>query len=106
MASSYRRFEILLPLAFNDGQPVPNELIGRTLCDLRAKFGSVSSETQIIQGTWSHLGQVYRDDLLRVFVDVEDVSAMTEYFVAFKEQLKQRFQQLDVWITSYPIEVL
>jgi len=106
MANSYRRFEILLPLTFNDGQPVPNELVGRTLYDLRAKFGAVSSETQIIQGTWSQLGQVYRDDLLRVFVDVGDTPTNREYFVAFKEDLKQRFRQIDVWITSYPIEVI
>jgi hypothetical protein len=34
MTVSYRRFEILLPLRFNDGQAVPNELIAETLHDL------------------------------------------------------------------------
>ncbi len=26
MSEAFRRFEILLPLRFNDGQPVPDEL--------------------------------------------------------------------------------
>jgi hypothetical protein len=70
------------------------------------EFGSISSETQIIQGTWSHLGNVYRDHLMRVFVDVKDTPAARQFFEGFKETLKERFEQLDIWITSYPVEVL
>jgi hypothetical protein len=51
-------------------------------------------------------GIVYRDDLVRVFVDVPDEAANREFFVEFKERLKQRFQQLDIWMTTYPLEVL
>ena len=106
MRKSYRRYEILLPLKFNDGQPIPDTLIAAALLEIQSRFGAISSETQVIQGAWSHLGQVYRDDLVRVFVDVEDVPAAREFFEAFKEQLKQQFQQLDIWITSHPIDVL
>jgi hypothetical protein len=45
MSGTFRRFEILLPLRFNDGQPIPNELIGVTLLELEQRFGAVSSET-------------------------------------------------------------
>jgi hypothetical protein len=31
MSTLSRRFEILLPMRFNDGQPVPDELIADTL---------------------------------------------------------------------------
>jgi hypothetical protein len=34
MSSAFRRFEILLPLRFNDGRPVPNELVADTLLDI------------------------------------------------------------------------
>jgi hypothetical protein len=50
MSKSYRRFEILLPLQFNDEQPVPDELFGETILELRQHFRAVSSETQIIRG--------------------------------------------------------
>jgi hypothetical protein len=106
MAKSYRRFEILLPTKFNDGSPVPDELIGETLLELRKQFGAVSSESQTIAGSWSHEGQVYRDDLVRVFVDVQDDVKATEFFRRFKEQLKQRFQQIEIWITSFSIDVI
>lgn len=48
MSSSYRRYEILLPLKFNDGGAVPDELIGATLLELRTRFGAISVETQTI----------------------------------------------------------
>jgi hypothetical protein len=49
---------------------------------------------------------VYRDDLARVFVDAPDTPASREFFAGFKEQLKARFKQIDIWMTTYPIEVL
>jgi len=29
-----------------------------------------------------------------------------EFFAEFKERLKARFEQIDIWLTTYPIEVL
>ncbi len=106
MSSTLRRFEILLPLRFNDGQPVPDELIGQTLLELRQQFTAVSAETQVIRGHWQHQGEVFRDELVRVFVDVPDTGDNRAFFVRFKEQLKARFQQLDIWMTAYPVEVI
>jgi hypothetical protein len=48
MSISGRRFEILLPLRFNDGNEIPDALIADELIELRRKFGAVSSETQTI----------------------------------------------------------
>ena len=106
MSAHYRRFEILLPLRFNDGKPVPGDLIADTIIQLRQQFGAVSAETQTIRGQWQHQGEVYRDELVRLFVDVEDTSSNRRFVLRLKEELKQRFQQIDVWITSYPIDVL
>jgi hypothetical protein len=83
MTTSSRRFEILLPTRFNDGQPVPDEPLADTLLELRQQFGAVSSETQIIRGLWEHQGQSYRDDLVRVFVDVPDVPESRQFFLEF-----------------------
>ena len=106
MSSTFRRFEILLPLRFNDGRPVPDELIADTLLELEQRFGAVSSETQTIQGFWQHQGHSYRDDLTRLFVDVPDAPESLDFFRALKERLKVRFQQLDIWMTTYPVEVI
>jgi hypothetical protein len=106
MSSSFRRYEILLPRQFNDEQPVPDELVADTLLDLRRQFGAVSSETQIIRGLWEHQGQSYRDELIRVFVDVPETPETQQFFREFKERLKTRFRQIDIWMTSHPIEVI
>lgn len=106
MNDSFRRFEILLPRRFNDGSQVPDELIADTLTELEERFGAVSCETQVIQGLWRQQDQLFRDDLIRVFVDVPDVPESRQFFVEFKERAKARFQQLDIWMTTHPIEVL
>ena len=106
MSVSYRRFELLLPRRFNDGQAVPDELIADTLIELEARFGAVSSETQPIQGLWRYGEQIYRDELIRVFVDTLDVPESRAFFVEFKERVKSRFQQIDIWLTTYSIDVL
>ncbi len=56
MSKEFRRFEILLPLRFNDGEPMPEEVIGITLAELQERFGAVSFESQTIRGQWEHGG--------------------------------------------------
>lgn len=101
-----RRYEILLPLRFNDGQPVPDDLVGGVLIEIRQRFGAVSFETQTIRGVWQHEGQAFRDDLMRLFADVQDSAANREWFLELKERLKREFHQIDIWIITHPIEVL
>jgi hypothetical protein len=104
--SALRRYEILLPSQFNDGTVIPRERLAETLLDLEDQFGAVSCETQVIQGIWRQEGEVYRDSLIRLFVDVPDTAQNREFFIRFKEILKGRFQQLDIWLTTFPIELI
>ncbi|MCP9450768.1 MAG: hypothetical protein NNA31_04770 [Nitrospira sp.] len=106
MSKVVRRFEILLPLRFNDGTLVPDNAIADTLLELEQQFGALSCDTQGIHGQWRYEGQSYRDDLIRVSVDVADEPKHRHYFVEYKEQLKARFKQIDIWITTYLIEVI
>ena len=85
---------------------MPDELIADTILELREKFGAVSAETQTIRGVWTQDAEVYRDELIRLFVDTPDTPASKDFFIELKERLKMRFDQLDIWITTYPIEVL
>jgi hypothetical protein len=76
------------------------------LTDLEQQFGAVSSESQVIRGIWHSQGQVFRDESARVFVDVLDLAENRQFFVELKERLKVRFQQLDIWMTSYLTDVI
>jgi hypothetical protein len=106
MSRGLRRYEVLLPLRFNDGSPVPDDLIAQTLLELEAQFGGVSCEMQAIRGFWRHQGQSYREELTRVFVDAPDTRQTRAFFKRFKEVLKTRFQQIEIWLTTYPIETM
>lgn len=106
MARAFRRYEILLPLRFNDDSSVPDELIAETLAELHDRFGAESRETQTIEGRWSSQGELYRDDMVRVFVDVPDLPENRDYFLDLKERLKLKFGQLEIWMTTFPLDVL
>jgi hypothetical protein len=56
MSSKWRRYEVLLPLQFNDGRPVPGETLAETVLEIVDHFGSASYETQKIEGHWRHGG--------------------------------------------------
>jgi hypothetical protein len=104
--SASRRYEILLPLRFNDGQTVPDALISDTLLELENHFGAVSWETQVIRGRWRHEEQVYADDLMRVVIDVQDLAEHRQFFRDFKEDLKSRFRQIEIYMTTHLIELI
>jgi hypothetical protein len=103
---NWRRYEILLPLRFNDGTRVPKALLAQTIQELEDRFGAVSCETQIIQGRWRGGGAAYRDELMRAWVDAEQTPDVHAFFASFKERVKARFRQLDIWLSSHSIEVI
>lgn len=102
----YRRFEVLLPLYFNDGSELPQEAFAQTLAELRERFGDLSIETQATRGLSEYGEKSYKDHLIRVYVDVPDEPQHRQFFVDWKVRLKERFQQIDIWLTTYAIEVL
>jgi len=95
-----------VPLLFNDGTPVPEVLLAQTLAELRQRFGAASWETQIVQGVWEQEGAMFKDNLIRFFVDVPDLPEHRAFFKNFKGILKERFRQIDMWITSYPVDII
>jgi hypothetical protein len=105
MTSKWRRFEVLLPLQFNDGRQVPNEWLVQAVREVVDQFGAVSYETQQIEGHWRHGGVAYRDDLVRILVDVPDSTVNRQWMKEFKQRWKQRLEQLELWMVSYRIDI-
>lgn len=106
MSNSFRRYEILLPRQFNDQQEIPENFFVETVLELEKQFGAVSSESQIIRGFWEHRGQTSREKQVRIFIDVPNSAETRQFFRDYKERLKARFQQIDIWMTSHLIEVI
>ena len=81
------------------------EKFDQTAEELSDRFGGVTEDTVRVTGTWKYGGTRYRDQLLRMRVDSNDPAA-AEFFRARKEVWKDRFRQIDIWITAYEIEII
>ncbi len=105
MNSKLRRFEILLPLQFNDGRDVPGDWLAEAVLEIVAYFDAASYETQKVEGHWRHQGVLYRDNLVKIIVDAPDEETNREWMREYKKRWKQKLEQLDLWLVSYTIDV-
>jgi uncharacterized protein YnzC (UPF0291/DUF896 family) len=94
-----RKYEIYLPLKYNDGRDIEPEKIKQIKQELVARFGAitVSSRSSPYQGNWKYGGVEY----------VTSGDKLTKGFLKdFKERLKQSLQQIDILITTHGIQVI
>jgi hypothetical protein len=49
---------------------------------------------------------VYKDQLWRFRIDTKNAKKARTFFKKCKEVWKERFQQIDIWITAHDIEVI
>jgi hypothetical protein len=98
-----RRYEILLPLRHNDGRPVSDEKLNQTREELVNQFDGISVQPQSILGIWVHEGVRYEDTSVRLTVDVDDTPENRQFFLQFKAVLLERFEQVEIYIASYPL---
>jgi hypothetical protein len=105
MTSKWRRFEVMLPLQFNDGNPIPEDWHTEAVLELTEQFGASSFEKQAVEGRWFHSGTLYRDSLAKLVVDAPDLVKHRRLMREFKARWKERLQQLEMWMVSYRIDV-
>jgi DNA repair protein RecO (recombination protein O) len=101
-----RRYEILLPLRYNDGRRVGDDRFFETREELTARFGAIEFQPNFVHGIWVHEGVRYEDELMRFVVDVDDTAENQQFFIDFKSKLISRFEQVEIYIVSYPIDIL
>src|SRR4029434_11200481 len=85
----FERYEILLPLNYNDGTPIEPEKFQETRRELVEQFGALTLDAPASAGLWVSGGREYRDELLRFVIDTEATAATDAFFRDFKEQLKK-----------------
>ena len=80
MNSRLRRYEILLPLQFNDGRDVPSDFLADAVLEIVDRFEAASYETQRVEGQRDWMRQ-------------------------YKSRWKEKLDQLDLWLVSYIIDI-
>ena len=105
MNSKLRRFEILLPLQFNDGREIPGERLAEAVLEIVENFGAASYETQKVEGHWRHQDVIYRDNLVKIVIDAPDEEANRQWMREYKARWKAKLEQLELWLVSYTIDI-
>ena len=105
MSSKLRRFEILLPLQFNDGREIPSDWLAEAVLEIVKKFDAASYETQKVEGHWRNQGVLYRDNLVKIVVDISDSDENRQWMRDFKARWKLKLEQLELWLVSYEIDI-
>ena len=102
----WKRYEILLPLRYNDGRPIEAIKFRYTTRELLETFSATTLDLITAIGSWKYQGTVYEDLLVRFIVDVPSSTPADDFFRDYKETLKARFEQIDIWISSHEIQIL
>lgn len=101
-----KRYEILLPLKYNDGTFIEKIKFYETIKELLAVFPGITLRPEPMIGAWVHRGQTYVDTSILIQIEVEDTEENRDFFVKYKEILKERFDQIEIWITGHPIDII
>jgi hypothetical protein len=54
---------------------------------------------------WRHAGVLYRDDLVRIVIDMPDLAKNRQWMKPFKKRWLGRLEELELWMISDRIEL-
>lgn len=72
MKSKSRRYEVLLPVRYNNGNDIPEVLLAEAVNEIVEQFNAVTFHRETVEGQWRHEETLYRDDLSLLVIDVPD----------------------------------
>ena len=103
-----KKYEIYLPLKYNDGTDIEPEKLKEIRQQLIAVFGAVtgSSLSAPFQGTWRYGGVEFVDDIVKFEVITRQDFGSNLFFKRFKHQLKRNLRQFDILITVQNIDTI
>lgn len=103
-----RKYEIYLPLKYNNGEAIEAEKIVAIWDELAEAYGAitVSPLTAPYQGRWKYGGVEYIDDIIKVEVITPGDNVTKRRLKDFKERLKVSLKQIDILITTHGIQVI
>ena len=93
------RFEILIPLADNQGRPFPWSRVEQVGTALLRRFEGCRCQPMAQHlGLWKFKEIVYREGLLLFTVDGPRNDESLDWMLAYKQRLKKRFGQLEIYL--------
>jgi len=104
-----RQYDFYLPLRYNDGRDIEREKLDQVERELFSRFGGLTSIKRDfpLRGIWGNETTVYEDEIIILTaVDFSDNVEETEQFITnYKEILKIRFEQEEIFITGQDLTI-
>lgn len=103
------RFEIRIPKFYNDGSPVEEAKFHETAYELQERFGDWTALLET-SGRWRSPdgNKVYQDITMGFFMDIdkEKLDETLTFLQTYKEKLRERFRQHEIYIVGYDIYII
>jgi hypothetical protein len=84
---------------------VPADWLADAVLEIVDHFGAASYETQKLEGHWRHGEAIYRDNLVRIVIDVPDLEENRLWMREFRDRWRTRLKQLELWMISHVVEI-
>jgi hypothetical protein len=107
MARSARRYDLYLPLTYNDGRPIEDEKFDAVERRLLERFGGLTSQQRDfpLRGIWQGETRLYFDQVILMTVLDFRRRGSTRFPAQLKTALLQEFDQEALLITESPLRV-
>ncbi len=84
----------------------PREWLADAVFEIVGQFGGGQvTKPRRIEGHWQQGVRVYRDNLVRLVIDVPDTLKNRNWMKGFKKRWKAKLEQLELWMVSYVVTI-
>jgi hypothetical protein len=107
MPRSARRYDLYLPLTYNDARPIADEVYRAVQSRLLARFGGLTAQQREfpLQGIWQGGTQLYLDQVIIMTVLDFRARGSSRFIGQLKKDLLRDFDQLEILITEQLLRV-
>ncbi len=107
MVKPARRYDIYLPITFNNGQPIAAERFDGVERRLLARFGGVTTQQREfpLRGAWQSESQIYLDQVIVLTVLDFSPRGSARSIAQLKRDLLRDFDQLEILTTETTLRV-
>jgi len=107
MAKSARRYDLYLPLTYNNGRPVEDEKFEAVERRLLVQFGGLTAQQRNfpLRGIRQGKTRLYFDQVILMTVLDFHRRGSTRFIKQLKTELLAAFDQLEILITESPLRV-
>ena len=107
MARSARRYDVFLPLTYNDGRPIEDAKFDRVEHHLLERFSGLTTQQREfpLRGIWEGESRVYMDQVILMTALDFRPRGSDRFLKDLKASLLREFRQVEILITETALRI-